>query len=192
MPIEKNNVDMFADIGKKIKGVARTTANIQIAISIIIAIFVCVVAFDDIEEYWWMFLLAIAIVIIGCAIAWSSAYLLYGFGELIDKTCDIEKNTRGNRKVLDPQPPVKQEQVEQAEGKMVFGGKASPIIPSCIMMERAITKAENVKVVTNNIPLDESTPFIDTVCPECGKELSFVSDIKNTECPYCNTQISIE
>ncbi len=170
MPIERNNIDMFVDIGKKIKGVARTTANVEIIISIIIGIlvFVCTVAFGDVEELWVGILLAIIIVIIGCAVAWSSAYLLYGFGELIDKTCDIEKNTRGNRKVLDNQPTVKQEQVE------------------------SIAKPKSVKVVTTNIPLDESTPFIDTICPECGKELSFVSNTNNTECPYCNTQISIK
>lgn len=31
-------------------------------------------------------------------LAWASTRLLYGFGELIDKVCDIEKNTRGGER----------------------------------------------------------------------------------------------
>ena len=37
---------------------------------------------------------AIILLFVGPIVAWISSWLLYGFGELIDKVCDIERNTR--------------------------------------------------------------------------------------------------
>lgn len=33
--------------------------------------------------------------------------------------------------------------------------------------------------------------FIDIICPHCGKQVSFASDIKSASCPWCDTNINI-
>ena len=79
---------MYKEIGKKIKRLAIATFVVEALASIITAIIFLV----D-EEIW-----ALAILFGGPIVAWGSSWLLYGFGELIDKVCDIEGNIRENNK----------------------------------------------------------------------------------------------
>ena len=168
MPIEKENLDIFTDIGKKIKGMARTIALIEIINSYILAIVIFILSFFDFEALWWLLLVSFVVIVLGYSIAWASSYLLYGFGELIDKTCEIEKNTRGNRNEIIAQPSPKKEKVE------------------------TVAKPKGVKVATTTFTLDESTCFADVTCPECGENLSFVENTKEAECPFCGALFRIE
>ena len=77
---------MYENIGKKIKLLAQA---IFISESIA-AVITGIVLWIDIEEGWCAMVL-----FGGPVVAWISSWLLYGFGELIDKVCDIERNTRG-------------------------------------------------------------------------------------------------
>lgn len=87
---------MFVDIGKKIKGVASFIFGVGVFISFLISLFV----FASIEEwsYWYdgaiIVFLGFLVIIIGSVISWLNSFMLYGFGELIDKTCEIAENTR--------------------------------------------------------------------------------------------------
>ena len=57
-------------------------------------------------------LLAVAIFAIAAYFAYMSTWLLYAFGELVDKICDIEENTRVKAiPVSQPQPSVSFEEV---------------------------------------------------------------------------------
>ena len=77
---------MYENIGKKIKLLAQAI----FILDSIAAVITGIVLWIDIEEGWC------AIVLFGGpVVAWISSWLLYGFGELIDKVCDIERNTRG-------------------------------------------------------------------------------------------------
>ncbi len=80
---------MYDNIGKKIKLLAKIIFIIESIASVIIG---AAVGSQD-EEF---ILLGLLIMLIGPLFAWVSSWLLYGFGELIDKTCDIARNTRGN------------------------------------------------------------------------------------------------
>ena len=76
---------MYDNIGKKIKGLANATFIVEAILSVITGIALWV----TIEEWWCALIL-----FCGLAVAWVSSCFLYGFGEIIDKLCDIEQNTR--------------------------------------------------------------------------------------------------
>lgn len=92
---------MFENIGKKIKVLAKVIFFIE-AISAIIAGFVLCMEEDE---------MLIIISFVGPIVAWISSWLLYGFGELIDKVCDIEKSTRNI--TATPENPTRSETVRR-------------------------------------------------------------------------------
>ncbi len=75
---------MFNEIGKKIKGVASAVCWIQMVIYAVVGI--ALMASDD-----DLILKGFLVICIGCLAAWLGSIVLYGFGELIDKVCSIEK-----------------------------------------------------------------------------------------------------
>ncbi len=76
---------MYKEIGKKIKALAQIICVIGIGISIIIGILL-MVRDDD------MIFAGILILLLGSLLSWIGSFMTYGFGELIDKTCQISKN----------------------------------------------------------------------------------------------------
>ena len=83
---------MYDNIGGKIKGLAIAIFIIETIAALITGI--ALIASD--EDMIPIGFLAIVVVPL---VAWVSSWLLYGFGELIDKACDIERNTcKGKRK----------------------------------------------------------------------------------------------
>ncbi len=79
---------MYNNIGRKIKGLVKTLFIIE-AIAAVITGIVLLSIDDD-------FILAgLLVMIVLPFVAWISSWLLYAFGELVDKICDIERNTRG-------------------------------------------------------------------------------------------------
>ena len=85
----------YTDIGKKIKGWARWIFVIGAISSIIGALGMLFSAEDG-----WMFFVGLLALFIGPLLAWVSSWLLYAFGELVDKTCDNEQNTRNILKLM--------------------------------------------------------------------------------------------
>ena len=79
---------MYDNIGGKIKGLAKAVFIVE-AIAALITGFVLMVEDED------MILIGLPIMVFGPLVAWVSSWLIYGFGELIDKTCDIARNTHG-------------------------------------------------------------------------------------------------
>lgn len=143
---------MYDDIGMKIKGLAKIMFYLE---SILIMIIALPIAYEADA-----LLLGIIIVIIGMILAWISTFLLYGFGELIDKACDIERNTS---KLYKPTQEEKErlKQMRKAEINMKKG-------------------------IATNIKLDENGV---SYCPACSKKLYFMSGMEITECPHCGCKI---
>ncbi len=77
---------MYDNIGSKIKGLAKITFYVEAIAAVIGGISLMA---EDEELAAMGFLL----MIVGPLVAWVSTWLIYGFGELIDKTCDIAQNT---------------------------------------------------------------------------------------------------
>jgi hypothetical protein len=74
---------MYKNIGKKIKTLAKAMFIIEAIASVISGI--ALMPIDD--EF---ILYGLLIIFFGPVVAWVSSWILYGFGELVDKTCDIE------------------------------------------------------------------------------------------------------
>lgn len=75
---------MFNNPGQKIKNLAIASFIINCLAAVIGGIvLIC-------DDYGWA---GVATIAGGIFIAYVTALLLYGFGELIDKTCDIERHT---------------------------------------------------------------------------------------------------
>ena len=96
---------MFDNIGGKIKGLAKVLFWLEVIAAVIVGI----VLVEGTEG------LSLLFALVGVLVAWISAWFLYGFGEIIDKLCDIEKNTRGGEGEFEAQPKVDSEKINKIE-----------------------------------------------------------------------------
>ena len=78
---------MYDNIGAKLKGLAKAVFIILSLGFIVLGIVLICIDEDFI-------LIGILQMVIGPFLAWVSSWVLYGFGEIIDKLTDIEINTR--------------------------------------------------------------------------------------------------
>ena len=99
---------MYDNIGGKIKGLAKATFIVE-AIAAVITGIALMASDED------MIPVGLLVMVAGPIVAWVSSWLLYGFGELIDKTCDIERNTRGGERKSEAQAKVDSERISKIE-----------------------------------------------------------------------------
>lgn len=99
---------MYDNIGGKLKGLAKIAFIIESIAGFFWGIALSVEDDDMIP-------LGIALVILVPVVAYAMSLVLYGFGELIDKTCDIERNTRGRARKSETQDKVDSERIRKIE-----------------------------------------------------------------------------
>ncbi len=75
---------MFENIGRKIKFLVKLLFALELFVILVVGIYTA--------EYTYGISLLIALLAI--LIAWITTWLIYGYGEIVDKLCDIERNTR--------------------------------------------------------------------------------------------------
>ena len=151
---------MYSDIGGKIKILARMIFLIE-AIASVVGGFALWV---ELEEWW-----CILILIGGPILAWVSSWLLYGFGEIIDKLCDIERNTRGGKSTIEIKRKAEKIEKEAA-------AKAE--------WEEDFTDEMETVVIGNN-------EYIEFSCPTCQEYLSFKKGTEEMKCPFCDSKIEL-
>ena len=88
---------MFSNIGGKIKGLVVIIFIIEVIICIIAG---CVMISTGDDGFAF---LGLIVMILGTLIAWISSWVLYGYGEIIVKLTEIERNTRGGAAYTAPQ-----------------------------------------------------------------------------------------
>ena len=79
----------FENIGSKIKTLAIITTIVGLATSVFLGLYILTTNA----------LYGVLIALIGSLVSWLSAFFMYGFGELIEKTTEITKNTKKDIKV---------------------------------------------------------------------------------------------
>ena len=99
---------MYDNIGGKIKGLAKASFIVA-AIAEVITGIALMAADEDLILY------GLLVLVVGPIVAWVSSWLLYGFGELIDKASDIERNTRGGKRKSEAQSKVDSERISKIE-----------------------------------------------------------------------------
>lgn len=87
---------MFDDIGKKIKSLAVILCCVGIIVYILTAI--CMISFGSREDEEAIITWGMIILIAGPLLSIINSFIIYGFGELIDKICIIERNICGKEK----------------------------------------------------------------------------------------------
>ena len=81
---------MFDNIGKKIKTLTKVLVWVGIITSVIAGVVFFIIAEDVPEEEYGTYIgLGFAYLIGGPLLSWVSGFFMYGFGELVDNTCDI-------------------------------------------------------------------------------------------------------
>lgn len=104
---------MFYNIGKKIKSLASILCWGGIIAHVIAAIIMIGIGVDDHEDELIVF--GVILLFVGPLMSWINSFFIYGFGELIDKTCDIERNTRGGEIKSVAQTKVETERIDKIE-----------------------------------------------------------------------------
>ena len=88
---------MFDNIGKKIKTLAKVLVWIGIIAALVLGIVFLVISGDVHGSAKSTFVFSgLIFLIAGPFLCWISCFFIYGFGELIDKTCDIQAAIGGN------------------------------------------------------------------------------------------------
>ena len=111
-------------------------------------------------------LIVLAVIAGGTFGSWITSLLIYGFGELIEKTVQIERNTNSKSSAAGQD---KKNNKNKAEAKKATESKREDI-------------QEN----------DPEENCICIECPECGEELFFEKKMTDAECPYCGAKIKIK
>ena len=99
---------MYDNIGGKIKVLAKVSFIVE-AIAAVIAGIAFMIEDDE------FILMGLLIMILGPVVAWVSSWMLYGFGELVDKTCEIARNTSGGEKKSEAQTKADSERINKIE-----------------------------------------------------------------------------
>lgn len=99
---------MYNNIGGKIKGLAKAISIVE-AIAAVTTGIALMASDDD------MILVGLVVMLLGPLVAWVSSWLIYGFGELVDKACDIERNTRGGERKSEAQTKVDDVRISKIE-----------------------------------------------------------------------------
>ena len=136
---------MYDNIGKKIKMLAKASFIVEAIAAIVVGLIIWIDTTD-----WWYAL----IVFCGPIVAWVSSWLLYGFGELIDKVSDIERNTHGE---IDEAPAPSNTE----EKAVVFTTSDEIVIKKCEFCGKENVNGAHCKIVD-----DLGTRFRD-LCYDC-------------------------
>ena len=104
---------MYNNIGKKIKILATIMGIVEAAAAFMVGVVLLIDSIDWGDEE--LIPVALLIMLVGPVVAWISTWMLYGFGELIDKTCDIARNTRTVTGKSETQAKIDLDRISQIE-----------------------------------------------------------------------------
>ena len=165
---------MFNNIGEKIKKLAEILCYIGILFSAIGGLVVMFVGGSSRSRA--PFLIGLLIIFIGSLFSWIGSFFTYGFGELIVKATEIEKNMQSISECPKINSKQKDEQVETIKNEdqqpQVTSNINNTIIPS-----GQFGKFDYKKVEKHQTPSDNKW-----ICPECAREND--NAVKTCKCGY--------
>ena len=182
---------LYYNIGRKIKTWAMWMFIIE-ALSAIISGILLILNFVDAGPYEFNLFMGIITILLGPVVAFVSTLLLYGFGELIEKTSKNEANTEQILKILkkqnDSQTKNSSTNVNTAS-KSENNIKASNVTtstPESNIKASNVTVASKPESTTKSSDITVSTKAkndTNIVCPSCG----FEQKKDRTVCFKCGT-----
>lgn len=142
---------MFTNIGKKIKVLAQVFCWGGIAVSVIISVFLT-------TQYPIGPMVPFYIIVGGSLVSWISSFALYGFGELIDQTQEINKKISGEPKKYSDTNSKRINQTVAKEEKHYNSEKGT-----CELCEKQYVDVIKCKIV------DSLGTRYRKICPDCMK-----------------------
>ena len=115
------------------------------------------------------------ITIVGIVIFWPPAFILYGFGEIVDKLCEIEKNTRYMQNKITTKETITIAEKEKVDN----AARAKREAEEKQKRDALKREVENIK-------------YIDVVCPNCNEKLSFEKGTIEANCLFCDHSFKID
>lgn len=97
---------MYDNIGRKIMNLAKTLCIIEAVVAVIIGI--ALAASDSVG-------IGLLVTLFGPIVAWISSFLMYGFGELVEKVSEIARNTYGSNGKSEAQSRAYYERLRKIE-----------------------------------------------------------------------------
>mgnify|MGYP007120306613 CR=1 FL=1 len=89
---------MFNNIGKKIKTLATVITILGISVSVIFGVAVIAGYMSYFRGFSTGVASGLIVMVVGSLASWISSFLLYGFGELIEKTSEIASMMKAEKK----------------------------------------------------------------------------------------------
>ena len=158
--------NLYDNIGGKIKNLAKWCFIVE-AIGAIITGFTLIFASSKNVLYGFLTIIG------GPIIAWVSSWLLYAAGELVEKTCDNERNTREILKLMQGNSQEKDENKEE-----------KTVVPAPKPVVSTDTSGEvKTSSVRENISTEDKAPYW---CGKCGQPGPFEGN-----CFNCGSSIKI-
>ena len=157
--------NLYDNIGNKIKGLAKTAFIVE-AIGAVVTGLVLLFTDED------LILCGFLTLICGPIIAWVSSWILYAFGELVERTCNNESNTRMIVKLLkekyDKKTNIINSPTYNASSKQmatsVTGNCESKVDNSCRSAQHTVS--ENNTIICSLCNFEQ--PANRKVCWHCG------------------------
>ena len=157
---------MYDNIGGKIKGLAKTMFIVE-AIGAVITGIALLATDDD------FILVGLLTLFCGPIVAWVSSWILYAFGELVEKTCDNENNTRQILEILNE---------KTNESEIAPPRKATSVPPKTNEPPKE-KKKEYVDNATSSI-INKNSSTAPYWCGKCGHDGPY-----DGNCPNCNSSL---
>jgi hypothetical protein len=162
----------FDEVGKDIKGLARTLGYIIFAGFVIsaIACFFSGIAIGN-GAGLLMLLLAVVILVIGYFVSRVSVMLLYGFGELIDNVMSINDRVRnlGKRNITNSKIKRDMCASDASFEDTVNDVKSQPVYEEMIVQNRIAMEVEKLTAERPESARPEMVDENTVVCPVCGR-----------------------
>ena len=150
---------MFENIDGKIKSLSIVSSIIGIVGSIFGGIIIC---FTDMG-------IGIALMVLGPILSWVSSFVLYGFGVLIEKVCEIAENTGRTSKI--------------AIAQALEGNDEATQMVADVINEYKENEAEYIP--EEDIESDELNRAKNDECPACFHKIAKT----DKECTYCGYKL---
>ena len=170
---------MFSNIGKKIKGLA-------VGLFVLMSIASIIVAFVLLDALGAGFFLLVLFG--GPLVSWILSWMMYGYGELIDKVSDIKFKIVGeDEEYEETEEEKRQRRIQEIRARNASEEKAR---------RQTAQKGKKEPSVQSSVEESQeefvSVEFEDIKCPFCYEILSFEKGTVDAECPFCDSKFKIE
>ena len=219
-------VNLFKNVGSTIKTLARILMGIGTAIAAILSLYsfmMCVGYAFEAGDGGFILAALLAppiILVVVFVITWLAAIMIYSYGEIVDKLCEIERNTAKTENQKQEQEKAEKQKAEterlererkareieiekEIEEQRVEREREREREEQCVKRERLIEEMrrneelaqqrrneERERQIKNALEIKINS-HCEGLCPKCGNSVTFERNFGYDKCKHCNTMLKI-